>query len=251
MNALKQWLLGYYHKFASPKWFYELSGKMLPWFFIPGVLLLLGGLVWGLAFAPPDYQQGNSFRIIYLHVPSASIAMSAYGLMAVAAAIGLIWKIKVADMVAKSCAFIGAGFCLIALVTGAVWGKPTWGTYWVWDARLTSMLVLQFLYLGVLALHGAIENNEQAAKATAYLALVGVVNLPIIKYSVEWWNTLHQGSTFKLTEKPSMPPEMWIPMLVAILGAYLFFGALVMLYTRVEILIRERRASWVQQLVGG
>lgn len=249
MNALKQWLLGYYHKFASPKWFYELSGKLLPWFFIPGGLLLLSGLVWGLAFAPPDYQQGNSFRIIYLHVPAASIAMSAYALMAVAGAIGLIWKIKVADMVAKSCATLGAGFCFIALVTGAVWGKPTWGTYWVWDARLTSMLVLQFLYLGVLALHNAIENIEQAAKATAYLALVGVVNLPIIKFSVQWWNTLHQGSTFKVTEKPAMPAEMWIPMLVAIIGSYLFFGALLMLYTRVEILIRERRASWVQQLV--
>ncbi|HET8706862.1 MAG TPA: heme ABC transporter permease [Pseudomonadales bacterium] len=249
MNAIKQWFLNYYHKFASPKWFYELSGKLLPWFLVPGTLLLLTGMIWGLAFAPPDYQQGNSFRIIYLHVPAASIAMSAYALMAVAGAIGLIWKIKVADMVAKSCAMLGAGFCFIALVTGAVWGKPTWGTYWVWDARLTSMLVLQFLYLGVLALHNAIENIEQAAKATAYLALVGVVNLPIIKFSVQWWNTLHQGSTFKITEKPNMPPEMWIPMLVAIIGAYLFFGALLMLYTRVEILVRERRASWVQQLV--
>ncbi len=249
MNALKSWFLGYYHKFASPKWFYELSGKLIPWFLIPGVIFLTLGLAWGLAFAPPDYQQGNSFRIIYLHVPAASIAMSAYALMAVAAGLGLVWKIKVADMVAKSCATIGAGFCFIALITGAIWGKPTWGTYWVWDARLTSMLVLQFLYLGVLALHNAIENIEQAAKATAYLALVGVVNLPIIKFSVQWWNTLHQGSTFKLTEKPSMAPEMWIPLLIAIVGSYLFFGALLMLYTRVEILMRERRASWVQQLV--
>ena len=139
-----QWIKTYYHKFGSPKYFYELSGKLLPWFWIPAIALLVTGFIWGLAFAPPDYQQGNSFRIIYMHVPAAIVAQSAYMMMAVAGAIALIWRMKVAEMVLKSMAPIGASFAAIALLTGAIWGKPTWGTYWVWDARLTSMLVLLF-----------------------------------------------------------------------------------------------------------
>jgi heme exporter protein C len=169
--------------------------------------------------------------------------------MALAGAIGLIWRIKVADMVLKSTAPIGASMALLALVTGAIWGKPTWGSWWVWDARLTSMLILLFLYLGVMALNSAIENESTAARAAAILALVGVVNIPIIKYSVEWWNTLHQPATFKLTEKPAMPAEMWLPLLVMVIAFYGFFVVSLMQRLRNEILWRERRTGWVRELL--
>lgn len=224
-------------------------GKLLPWFAVATGALLVSGIIWALAFAPSDYQQGNSFRIIYIHVPSAILAQSCYMLMAIAGAIGLIWKMKVADMVAKSCAPIGATMALLALVTGAIWGKPTWGSWWVWDARLTSMLILLFLYLGVIALNSAIESEAMAAQATAVLALVGLVNIPIIKYSVEWWNTLHQPATFKLTERPAMPADMWVPLLVMVIGFYCFFTVSLMMRTRNEILHRERRARWVRELI--
>lgn len=248
----KSWKMPkWFYQLGSPRWFYDISGKLLPWFAFAAVLLLVVGTVWGLAFAPADYQQGNSFRIIYIHVPSAILAQSCYMLMALAGAINLIWKMKVADMVAKSCAPIGATMAVLALVTGAIWGKPTWGAWWVWDARLTSMLILFFLYIGVYTLYHAIENEISAGQAAAVLSLVGVVNIPIIKYSVEWWNTLHQPSTFTLTEKPAMPPEMWMPLLVMVLGFYCFFAVSLMLRTRSEILQRERRSSWVQKLVEG
>ncbi|MDT8407680.1 MAG: heme ABC transporter permease [Methylococcales bacterium] len=239
----------WFYQLASPKWFYELSGKLLPGFGWAALLLLTVGTVWGLAFAPPDYQQGNSFRIIYIHVPGAILAQSCYMLMAVAGLVGLVWKIKMAHVVAKCCAPIGASMAVLALTTGAIWGKPTWGAWWVWDARLTSMLILLFLYLGVIALTEAYENEASGDKAAAVLALVGVVNIPIIKYSVEWWNTLHQPATFKLTEKPAMPPEMWQPLLVMILGFYCFFAAALLSRARTEVLTRERRAAWVVTLV--
>ena len=214
------------------------------------VLLLVTGLVWGLAFAPSDYLQGNSYRIVFLHVPTAFLASAVYVLMAVAGAITLIWKMKLADMVLAACAPIGASFCFLALVTGAIWGKPTWGAWWVWDARLTSMLILLFLYFGVIALRGAVQGVNTAAKACAILTLVGVVNIPIIKFSVEWWNTLHQGATLKLTEKPSMAPEMLWPLLLSIAGFYLFFCVMLTVRLRTEILDRERRTQWVRQLLG-
>lgn len=239
----------WFHKLGSPKWFYDISGRWLPWFSWAAVVLLLVGIVWGLAFAPQDYQQGNSFRIIYIHVPSAILAQSCYLLMAIAGAVGLIWKMKLADMVAKSSAPIGASFTLIALITGAIWGKPTWGAWWVWDARLTAMLILLFLYLGAIALQSAITDRNQAAKASAVLVLVGLVNIPIIKYSVEWWNTLHQPATFTLTEKPAMPPEMWVPLLIMVLGFYAFFAAILITRTRLEVLEREWRTNWVRNLV--
>ncbi|MBL4868379.1 MAG: heme ABC transporter permease [Pseudomonadales bacterium] len=239
----------YYHKFGSPKYFYELTSKILPWVAVPAALCLLVGTVWGLGFAPADYQQGNSFRIIYIHVPAASLAMSVYVIMAVAGAIGLIWKMKMADMVAKSAAPIGAAFTFLALVTGAIWGKPTWGTWWVWDARLTSMLVMLFLYMGIISLQASFESATAAAKASAVLAIVGLVNLHIIKYSVNWWNTLHQPATFTITDKPSMPPEMFIPLIVMIIGYYLFFATLLMMVTRCEILERESRSRWVGQVL--
>lgn len=239
----------WFHRMGSPKWFYEISGRWIPWFATAAVLLLLMGTVWGLAFAPQDYQQGNSFRIIYIHVPAAILAQSIFFAMALCGAIGLIWKMKVADMVAKSCAPIGASMTFIALFTGAVWGKPTWGAWWVWDARLTSMLILLFLYFGVIALQSAFDSKQSAARASAILSLVGVVNIPIIKYSVEWWNTLHQPATFKLTEKPAMPMEMWLPLLIMVLGFYCFFATVLMMRTRNEILEREKRTQWVQGLL--
>lgn len=236
------------HKLGSPKWCYDFMGKLLPWTVIFSVICLLVGAVWGLAFAPEDYQQGNSFRIIYIHVPSAMLAQSIYALMAVAAAVGMIWKIKIAHMVTKVAAPIGASFTLMALATGAIWGKPTWGTWWEWDARLTSMLILFFLYGGVMVLHSAIREENTSAKAGAILTLVGVVNLPIIKFSVEWWNTLHQPATFTLTEKPAMPPEMWLPLLVMVVGFYSFFALVLMMRLRVELLVRERKTQWVKEV---
>lgn len=247
--AEKKWMPRWFYQLASPRWCYQITGKLLPWFALAAGILLIGGSAWALMFAPADYQQGNSFRIIYLHVPSAILAQSAYMLMAVAGAIGLIWKMKVADMVLKSAAPIGASMAVLALATGAIWGKPTWGSWWVWDARLTSMLILFFLYLGVMALNSAIENESTAAQASAVLSLVGVVNIPIIKYSVEWWNTLHQPATFTLTEKPAMPAEMWVPLLVMVIGFYCLFAVSLMMRLRNEIVWRERRTGWVRELL--
>ena len=241
--------VAWFHRMGSPKWFYEITGRWIPWFAAAAVLLITVGTIWGLAFAPADYQQGNSFRIIYIHVPAAILAQSIFFAMAIAGGIGLIWKMKVADMVAKSCAPIGATMTFLALFTGAVWGKPTWGAWWVWDARLTSMLILLFLYFGVIALQSAFDSKQSAARASAILSLVGVVNIPIIKYSVDWWNTLHQPATFKLTEKPAMPPEMWMPLLVMVIGFYCFFAVVLMMRTRNEILEREKRTQWVQGLL--
>ena len=236
----------WFHKLGSPTWFYGISGKLLPWLSLFAAVLIGIGLVWGLAFAPPDYQQGNSFRIIYIHVPAAFLAQSIYVMLAIAGLVGLVWKMKLADVALQQAAPVGAWMTAIALITGAIWGKPTWGTYWVWDARLTSMLILLFLYFGVIALGNAISNRDSAAKACAVLAIVGVVNIPIIKYSVEWWNSLHQSATFKITEKPAMPVEMWLPLLLAVLGFYCFFGAVLLYRMRLEVLKREARSSWVK-----
>ncbi|PKF73220.1 heme ABC transporter permease [Pseudomonas fluvialis] len=236
----------WFHKLGSPKWFYEISSLWLRGLSVAAILLILVGTVWGLAFAPPDYQQGNSFRIIYIHVPAAFLAQSCYLMMAVAGLVGLVWKMKLADVALQQAAPIGAWMTFIALLTGAVWGKPTWGAWWVWDARLTSMLILLFLYFGVIALGQAITNRDSAAKACAVLALVGAVNIPIIKYSVDWWNTLHQPATFTVTGKASMAPEMWLPLLLMVLGFYCFFGAVLLMRMRLEVLRREARTSWVK-----
>ncbi len=250
MKTAKQPILPkWFYQLASPKWCYQITGTLLPLFASLAIALLVTGFVWALLFAPQDYQQGNSFRIIYIHVPSAILAQSIYITMALSGAIGIIWKIKVADMVAYTCAPIGASMAFLALITGAVWGKPTWGSWWVWDARLTSMLILLFLYFGVMALYSAMEKPETAARSTAILSLVGLVNIPIIKYSVDWWNTLHQPATFTLTEKPAMPIEMWLPLLVMVVGFYCFFATAMIMRLRNEILTREKRTAWVKKLV--
>ena len=239
----------WFHKWGSPRWFYDFSGRLMPWLAVPGVLLLIGGCIWGLAFVPEDFKQGNSFRIIYIHVPAAAVSMGAYMMMATAAAIHLIWRMKLAAMVMKSIAPIGAALTFLALITGAVWGKPTWGTGWVWDARITSVLVLFFLYLGLMALYSAFENQDAAAKACAVLAVVGAVNIPIIYWSVEWWYSLHQPASIKFIGESTIHPVMLRPLMATLSGMYLFFGWLVLLYTRAEILERERNTRWVQTLV--
>lgn len=239
------------HQFGSPKGFYDFSARLQPWFWAAAVLLLLTGSLWGLLYAPADYQQGDSFRIIYVHVPAALLAQSAFVGLAVAAVIFLVWKIKVADMAASVMAPFGAAMTFVALFSGAVWGVPTWGTWWVWDARLTSMLILLFLFFGIIALRGAFPHRDSGSRAASVLAIVGVINIPIIKYSVEWWNTLHQPATFSVTERPSMPAEMWMPLLLMVLGFYCFFIALTLMRTRNEILRRESNKRWVRELVRG
>ena len=234
---------------GSPRWFYDISGKWLPWIAVLAASLLVVGMIWGLAFAPVDFKQGNSYRIIFIHVPASAIAMAGYMVMAIAGAISLIWKMKLVEVVMKCAAPIGAGMTLISLMSGALWGKPTWGTYWIWDARLTSMLILFFLYLGVIALYDAFEDNVSAGKACAILSLVGSVNIPIIYWSVEWWNSLHQPATIKFTQESSMHPDMLQPLLVMIAGFYCFYALLLLLYTRSEILQRERNTKWVKKII--
>lgn len=239
------------HKVGSPKWFYAISARLLPWCWTLAVTLILVGSIWGLAFAPADYQQGDSFRIIYVHVPAAFLAQSIFVSMAVTALIFMVWKIKVADMAAAVMAPLGAVMTFVALFTGSVWGMPTWGTWWIWDARLTSMLILLFLYLGVIALRGAFASRDSGSRAASVLAMVGVINIPVIKYSVDWWYTLHQPASFSITSRPSMPVEMWWPLLLMVLGFYAFFIAMTLMRTRSEILRREAGKHWVRELAAG
>ena len=214
-------------------------------------MLLAAGLYGALVYAPPDYQQGEGFRIIYVHVPAAWMSLFVYMVMASAGAAGLIWKTKVSDAVARSCAPLGAAFTFLALVTGSLWGKPMWGTWWVWDARLTSELILLFLYLGYMALQSAIEERRTAARAGAVLALVGVVNIPIIHYSVVWWNTLHQGPTVTKLGAPSIAISMLVPLLIMSLAYMCYFAAVLLIRVRGEILEQEGNSSWVRELVSG
>ena len=237
------------YQLASPPTFYRLSGSVIPWLSFMAAFTLVLGVFWGLVYAPADYQQGDAFRIIYVHVPSAFLSMTLYGWMGFLAILLLVWRIKIAGMLLHLIAQLGLSMTFLALVTGSIWGKPMWGAWWVWDARLTSMLILLFLYIGVIALYNAYESSATGAKAAAILAIVGVVNLPIIKYSVVWWNTLHQGATFTLTAKPKMPAEMWLPLVLMILGFYTLFTLLTVLKTRTIILQRERRTQWVRELV--
>lgn len=239
----------WFHRLGSPRWFYEKTQRWSPWLGTLALILLVVGTVWGLGFAPIDSKQGNSYRIIYIHVPAAFLALAGYYVMAIAGAIGLIWKMKLSYMVMKSAAPIGAVLTFIALVTGAIWGKPTWGTWWVWDARITSMLILFFLYLGVMALQGAYQNQDMGNKSSAILSLVGTINIPIIYKSVDWWFTLHQPATLKLTGGSSIDPSMAYPLLVMIAGFYILYAWMLMLWTRTEILQQEQKTQWVNALL--
>ena len=236
--------------FASPQNFYRISKKLIPWFLYPFIALTLVGLYWALIVSPPDYQQGESVRIMYVHVPAAWMSLFIYVVMAVAGAIGLIWQIKLANVVASVSAPIGAAFTFLALVTGAVWGKPMWGTWWVWDARLTSELILLFLYLAYMSLNNAFDNPKTAAKASSVLAIVGLVNIPIIYYSVEWWNSLHQGSSVSVT-KVSMQIDMFCALLLISFAFKFLYGALVLMRARDEVLVREQNSRWVKAIITG
>ncbi|HLJ39526.1 MAG TPA: heme ABC transporter permease [Steroidobacteraceae bacterium] len=240
----------WFHRLASPPYIFALARRLTPWFGWTSGLLIAAGLYGGLVLAPPDYQQGDGFRIIYVHAPSAWMSLMVYTTMAVAAAIGLIWRIKVAHAVAASCAPIGASFTFAALATGSLWGAPMWGTWWEWDPRLTSELILLFLYLGYMGLRGSIEDTQRADRASAVLAVVGIVNVPIIHYSVTWWNSLHQAPSVMRLGKPAMPVAMLVPLLIMLLAFTLFFVAVLLVRLRGEILSRERAASWIGEALG-
>ncbi len=213
------------------------------------MILLMGiGIFLGLFVSPADYQQGDAFRIIYIHVPAAFLSLGIYSIIFVCSVVYLIWHIKLADIIAQSSATIGAAFTFIALLTGAIWGKPMWGTWWVWDARLTSELVLLFLYFGYIGLRSAIPDIQQSAKAGAILALVGMVDIPIVHFSVEWWQTLHQGATLAKFAKPTMSFEMLYPLYILIAGMGLYFVFVLLLRACTEILKRERDAEWVKRI---
>lgn len=244
-------IVRFFHQMGSPRYFYNVSGKMIPWFMAGFLLLLVYGLYQGLFVAPPDYQQGESVRIMYIHVPAAWMSMFIYVVMAVSGLISLVWRIKITEIFVISSAAVGASFTFLALVTGSLWGKPMWGAWWVWDARLTSELILFFLYLGIIALYSAIEDKRVAARAVSILALVGVVNIPIIHYSVEWWNTLHQPASVTKFDKPSMDMSMLIPLLAMAFSFKLYYGAVVLMRARAEVLERDRNARWVQEVLEG
>lgn len=239
----------WFHRLGSPRWFYEKTTPWMPWLLVAGLGFLAVGAIWGLGFSPMDSKQGNSYRIIYIHVPAAFLSLAGYYLMAIAGAVGLIWRMKLSHMVMKSAAPIGAVLTALSLITGAIWGKPTWGTWWVWDARITSMLILLFLYLGIIALQGAYQNQDIANKASAILALVGTINIPIIYKSVDWWFTLHQPATLKLTGPSSIDPSMAYPLIIMIIGFYTLYTWLLLHWTRAEVLDREQRTQWVRALL--
>lgn len=237
-------------KLGSPRWFYDLTGRWLPWLVVCMALFLVAGIVLALLFVPADYQQGNTIRIMYIHVPFASLSMAFFPLMAIAGIITLVWRMKLADMVAKAAAPLGAWFTALALASGSIWGSDIWGTWWIWDGRLTSMLLQLFLLIGVISLRSALEDTDAAAKACAVLSIVGCINVFVIKYSVDWWNTLHQpASPISMASDQPNGPDIWVPLLVMFLAIALFLAVSLVLATRNEILVRERRAQWVQDLV--
>ena len=236
-------------RFASPQAFYSLAGKLIPWFLIAAVLLGTAGLSVGLLVAPTDAQQGDAYRIIFIHVAAAWMSMFIYTVMAFWCAVGLIVNTRLSFMMALALAPTGALMTFIALWTGSLWGKPTWGAWWVWDARLTSELILLFLYIGFMSLHAAIDDVRRADRAAALLALVGAINVPIIYFSVKWWNTLHQGASVSLTRAPSMARAMLLGMLLVALAAWMYSIAASLMRVRSLILERESDSDWVQTIV--
>jgi len=236
------------HKLGSAPHFYRIAGRLTPWLWAVFIVLAAIGTWWGLFRAPPDYLQGESARIMYVHVPAAWMSMLIYSMMAVMGFIALVWRIRLVEVLMISSAPIGAAFTLIALVTGSLWGRPTWGTYWVWDARLTSELVLLFLYLGAMGLYSATEEPRKAARATSLLVLVGVVNLPIIHYSVEWWNTLHQPASIGVKGNSIDPSMLW-PLLIMATAAKFYYGANLLTRARLRLLKQDRRKNWVREVL--
>lgn len=246
--SFKRW----FHRFGSSPYVYGLAGRLAPWFGWIAIVFLAIGVYGGLVVAPEDYLQGDSFRIMYLHFPSAAIGMMAYVIMATAAGIGFIWHLKIGHAVAVSAAPIGASFMSLALITGSIWGRPTWGTYWEWgDARLMSSLLLVFLYLGYMALRAAFEERDKADRVAAVLAVVGVVNVPIIHFSVQWWNTLHQGPTVTRLAQPSITADMLWPLIFTFFGFIALFAWMLLNRLRGEIVEREQGARWLRETLAG
>jgi len=239
----------WFHRLASPPHVYAFARRWTPWFGGFAGIAMVVALYGGLVLAPADYQQKDAFRMVYVHAPTAWLSLMIYTTMAVAAAVGLVWRMKVAHAAAAACAPIGAWFTVAALGTGMLWGKPMWGAYWVWDPRLTAELVLLFLYFGYMGLRAGIEDPVKADKASAMLAVVGVVNVPIIKFSVEWWNSLHQTATVMQLGKPKMDGDMLWPLLLMLLGFALYFITVLLIRLRAELLRRERNASWVREVL--
>lgn len=242
---MKRWFI----EMGSPPLFFNWSSKIVTWLGISALSFLLLGLYWGLILAPPDYKQGDVFRILYIHVPSAIMGESIFIFMAFCGFINVIWRAKISGMMIKSAAPIGMSFVLLTLLTGSIWGKPTWGTWWVWDARLTSTLILFFIYMALIGLHSTIDDKTKADRAVSILAIVGVAIIPVIKKSVDWWQTLHQPSTFTLTSAPSMSAEMYQPLLLCVIAFYIVFAYLLTLNLRNEVIEREKSKNWVKILL--
>ena len=239
----------WFHRLGSPPYVYRLAQRLTPWFAWSAGIMLIGATFDALVLAPPDYQQGEGYRMLFIHAPSAWMSTMVYTTMAIAAAVGLIWRIKVAHAVAASCATLGATFTAATLATGMLWGKPMWGAYWVWDPRLTFELVLLFLYLGYIGLRASFDDVQRADRASAVLAIVGVIDVPLIHYSVVWWNSLHQPASVMKLGTPSIAPVMLIPLLAMFLGCTLYFAALLLTRLRGEILRRERAATWIREVL--
>jgi heme exporter protein C len=239
----------WFHRLGSPPYIYRLSERLAPWFGWIAAVLIAAGLYGGLLLAPPDYQQGDGFRIIYVHAPSAWLSLMVYSCMATAAAVGLIWRMKVAHAVAASCAGVGAAFTAVSLITGMLWGKPMWGTYWVWDPRLTAQLILLFLFFGYMALRASYDDTSRADRLSAWLAVIGMVNVPIVRFSVEWWNSLHQSPSVMKMARASMPASMLVPLLLMLAGFTVFFLAFLSVRLRAEVLRREKHSAWVREMV--
>ena len=246
MNPLVRW----FHQLGSPPYFDRFAARWSPWCYGVGLAIMLFG-IWGALFnVPADYQQGDSFRILYIHVPAAWMSLAVFAGMAIYSAIALIWRIKLCEILAMACAAPGAAFTLVTLLTGSIWGKPMWGTWWDWDPRLTTELILLFLYLGVIGLYHAIEDRRAAARAAGLLAIVGVVLLPVIRYSVVWWNSLHQGQTIKMFGESSMDPSMQMPLWAVVIGTHVWFVGSLLARARADNLRREAGKDWVQRDAG-
>jgi heme exporter protein C len=244
MNPLVLW----FHKIGSPPTFYRLAGAWAPWLYAIAIVLGAVGLYGGLFVAPPDYQQGDAYRIMFVHVPCAWMGLFAYAFMAANAFIALVWRIKLSEVLAMASAPVGAAFTFVTLVTGSIWGKPMWGAWWTWDARLTSELVLLFLYLGVIGLFNAIEDRRQAARAASFLALIGIINVPIVHFSVNWWNTLHQASTVRLMGESHITGDMLWPLLVMALATHMWFFASIAARSRNGLLELDAGKEWARDV---
>lgn len=249
-SAARNPLVRWFHQLGSPPYFDRFAARWAPWCYAAAVLLLAPALWQALLVAPADYQQGDSFRILYIHVPAAWMSMFIFGLMALYAAIALVWRIKLCEILAMACAPIGAAFTLITLLTGSIWGKPMWGAWWDWDPRLTTELILLFLYLGVMGLYQAIDDRRSAARAAGLLAIVGVALLPVIRQSVVWWNSLHQGQTIRMFGESSMDSSMILPLWLMIFATKFWFLGSLLMRARADNLHRESGKAWVTAMAG-